>query len=147
MLYKRCKFCPVFFALSTTTEEASHNWGETFGDTSVIGWCVGNYWKLKIHLFAGRAVKRERRKGSSRRQQTAYGAAANEVARELLRSACCRREKMAAEGTSSTTGRSLLQSVYVSGIDSCHCPHPSHPSTDLLPSASLSLSLSLSDQV
>ena len=41
----------------------------------------------KIHLFAGRAVKRERRKGSSRRQQPAYGAAVNEVARELLRSA------------------------------------------------------------
>ena len=40
-----------------------------------------------IHLFAGRAVKRERRKGSSRRQQPAYGAAVNEVARELLRSA------------------------------------------------------------
>ena len=40
----------------------------------------------KIHLFAGRAVKRERRKGSSRRQQPAYGAAVNEVARELLRS-------------------------------------------------------------
>ena len=42
---------------------------------------------MKIHLFAGRAVKRERRKGSSRRQQPAYGAAVNEVARELLRSA------------------------------------------------------------
>ena len=41
----------------------------------------------KIHLFAGRAVKRERRKGSSRRQQPSYGAAVNEVARELLRSA------------------------------------------------------------
>ena len=41
----------------------------------------------KINLFAGRAVKRERRKGSSRRQQPAYGAAVNEVARELLRSA------------------------------------------------------------
>ena len=36
-----------------------------------------------INLFAGRAVKRERRKGSSRRQQPAYGAAVNEVAREL----------------------------------------------------------------
>ena len=31
VLYKRCKFCPVFFALSTT-EEASNSWGETFGD-------------------------------------------------------------------------------------------------------------------
>ena len=30
MLYKRCTFCPVFFALSTT-EEASHSWGEAFG--------------------------------------------------------------------------------------------------------------------
>ena len=30
VLYKRCTFCPVFFALSTT-EEASHSWGETFG--------------------------------------------------------------------------------------------------------------------
>ena len=58
-----------------------------------------------------------------------------------------RREKMAAEGTSSTLGRSLLQSVLVSAVDSCHCPHPSHPSPALLPSVSLSLSLSLSDQV
>ena len=41
----------------------------------------------EIHLFAGRAVKRERRKGSSCRQQTAYGTTVNEVARELLRSA------------------------------------------------------------
>ena len=54
-----------------------------------------------------------------------------------------RREKMAAEaqgeGTSSTTGWSLLQSVLVSqAVDSCHCPHPSHPSTALLPIASLS---------
>ena len=31
VLYKRCTFCPVFFARSTT-EEASHSWGETFGD-------------------------------------------------------------------------------------------------------------------
>ena len=50
---------------------------------------------------------------------------------------------MAAEGTSSTTGRSLLQSVLVSAVDSCHCPHPSHPSPALLPILSLSLSLSL----
>ena len=50
------------------------------------------------------------------------------------------REKIAAEGTSSTTGWSLLQSVLVSAVDSCHCPHPSHPSTALLPIArSLSL--------
>ena len=31
VLFKRCTFCPVIFALSTT-EEASHSWGETFGD-------------------------------------------------------------------------------------------------------------------
>ena len=49
-----------------------------------------------------------------------------------------RREKMAAEGTSSTTGWSLLQSVLVSAVDSCHCPHPSHPCTALLPIAPLS---------
>ena len=72
---------------------------------------------VEIHLFAGRAVKRERRKGSSRRQQTAYGAVDNEVARELLHSARCRREKMAAEGTSSTTGRSLLQSILEGGVE------------------------------
>ena len=47
---------------------------------------VDSWTSQKIHLFAGRAVKRERRKGSSRRQQPAYGAAVNEVARELLRS-------------------------------------------------------------
>ena len=52
-----------------------------------------------------------------------------------------RREKMAG-GTSSTTGWSLLQSVLVSAVDSCHCPHPSHPSTALHP-----IALSLSDQV
>ena len=51
-----------------------------------------------------------------------------------------RREKMAAEGTSSTTGRSLLQSVLVSAVDSCQCPHPSHPSTALLPVVCMSLS-------
>ena len=39
-----------------------------------------------IHLF-GWAVKRERRKGSSRWQQTAYGTAVKEVAPELLSSA------------------------------------------------------------
>ena len=39
-------------------------------------------------------------------------AAINEVARELLRSACSPgREKMAPEGTSSTTGCALLQSM------------------------------------
>ena len=91
----------------------------------------------KIHLFAGWAVKRERRKGSSRRQQTAYGAAINEVTRELLCGARSPERKMAAEGTSSTTGRSLLQSVLVSAVDSCHCPHPSHPFPALLPIVSL----------
>ena len=48
--------------------------------------CVGVQ-RREINLFAGRAVKQERRKGSSRRQQPAYGAAVNEVARELQRSA------------------------------------------------------------
>ena len=83
----------------------------------------------------------QRRKGSSRRQQTAYGAAVNEVARELLHSERRGREKMAAEGTSRTPGRSPLQSVLVSAVDSCHCPHPSPPppTTALLPIASLSL--------
>ena len=32
VLYKGCKFCPVLFFARTTTEEASHSWGETFGD-------------------------------------------------------------------------------------------------------------------
>ena len=120
--------------------------GSTWKMVKVFNWrglCAKKS-QRKIHLFAGRDVKRERRKGSSRRQQTAYGAAVNQVAHELLRSASCPREKMAAEGTSSTTGRSLLQSVLVSAVDSCHCPHPSHPSTALLPITSLSLSLSLS---
>ena len=54
-----------------------------------------------------------------------------------------RREKMAAEGTSSTTGRSLLQSVLVSAVDSCH---PSQHSTALLPIAPPPPP-SLSDQV
>ena len=32
-----------FFALSTT-DEASHSWGEMFGDQKrQLGWCVGNY--------------------------------------------------------------------------------------------------------
>ena len=38
----------------------------------------------------------------------------------------CRREKIAAEGTSSTTGRALLQPLLVSAVDSCHCPYPPH---------------------
>ena len=55
--------------------------------------------------------------------------------------ACARRrEKMAAGGTSSTTGWSLLQSVLVSAVDGCHCTHPSHPSTALLPIAPVYLS-------
>ena len=40
MLYNRCTFCPVFFALSTT-EEASHSWGETFGDQKRHGLVCG----------------------------------------------------------------------------------------------------------
>ena len=52
--------------------------GDHLGDAKML---------KKIHLFAGRVVKRERRKGSSRRQQTAHGAAVYKVARELLRSA------------------------------------------------------------
>ena len=66
-------------------------WPPTKNDILGIGegflkWFFAFY-SGQIHLFAGRAVKRERRKGSSRRQQPAYGAAVNEVARELLRSA------------------------------------------------------------
>ena len=48
---------------------------------------------IDIHLFTARAVKRERRKGSSRRQQTADGAAVNEVERELLHSALAEERK------------------------------------------------------
>ena len=90
----------------------------------------------KIHLFAGRAVKRERRKGSSRRQQPAYGAAVNEVARELLRSA--RSPKRENGGRRYIKHDGMIASPIVSAVDSCHCPHPSHPSTALLPIASLS---------
>ena len=43
--------------------------------------------------FAGRAVKRERRKGSSRRQQTAYGAAVNKVARTWATAQCALAEE------------------------------------------------------
>ena len=92
-----------------------------------------------IHLFVGRAVKRERIKGSSRRQQTTLPPSTKSHV-SYCAARARRREKMAAEGTSSTTGRSFLQSVHVSVVDSCHCPHPSHPSTALLPIASLSLS-------
>ena len=46
-----------------------------------------------MHLFACRAVKRERRKGSFRPQQTAYGAAVNEVACELLPNALAKERK------------------------------------------------------
>ena len=45
VLCKRCTFCPVFFALSTT-EEASHSWGETFGDQKRHRLVCGNYWKI-----------------------------------------------------------------------------------------------------
>ena len=40
----------------------------------------------KIHLFAKRAVKRDRKIGSSCRQQTAYDAVVSKVAREFLHS-------------------------------------------------------------
>ena len=96
-----------------------------------------------IHLFVGRAVKRERRKGSFRRQQTAYGAAVNKVAREVMRSTRWPKREVAAEGTSSTTGRLLLQSVLVSAVNSRHCRRatlhsvaavtPGHPNQSLCP--------------
>ena len=86
--------------------------------------------------------------------QLGGGAAINAVACELLRSACLPgREKMAPEGTSSTTGRALLQSMLVSADDSCHCPHRPTPlllcplpmvCLSVSPSLSLSLALSLS---
>ena len=100
----------------------------------------------KINLFAGRAVKRERRKGSSRRQQPAYGAAVNEVARELLRSARSPKRENGGrryikhDGMIASPVGSEPRTVLVSAVDSCHCPHPSHPSTALLPIAPLSLS-------
>ena len=50
---------------------------------------------------------------------------------------------MAAEGTSRTTGRSLLQSVLVFAVGSCHCPQPSNPAPALLPILSLSVSVCL----
>ena len=63
--------------------DAQQVWWERRGERT------GKWWFIRlIQLFAaGRAVKQERRKGSSRRQQTAYGAANNEVAHELLWSA------------------------------------------------------------
>ena len=53
------------------------------------------------------------------------------------------REKMAAEGTSSTTGRSLLQSVLVSAVDSCMPLSPPIPPLYCSAPHCLSLSLSL----
>ena len=79
--------------------ESKKDRGSGMSEHAGVQWCVLNdlrfEWKgsgcpssiTHINLFAGRAVKRERRKGSSRRQQPAYSAAVNEVARELLRSA------------------------------------------------------------
>ena len=72
-------------------------------------------------------------------------AAINAVARELLRSACLPgREKMAPEGTSSMTGRALLQSMLVSADDSCHCPHRPTPLMLCPPPHGLPVCLSLS---
>ena len=52
VLYKRCTFCPVFFAVSTT-EEASHSWGETFGDQKrhwLVRWeTIGKSWPGQDH--------------------------------------------------------------------------------------------------
>ena len=60
----------------------------------------------------------------------------SEVARDLPK------KKMAAEVTSSTAGRSLLQSVLVSDVESCLCPH--RPTLSCFAPHSLSLSLSFS---
>ena len=64
-LYKRYIFCPVFFALSTT-EEASHSWGETFGgqkchrlvcgklmedDVCVYIYCPADFSRFNIFTF------------------------------------------------------------------------------------------------
>ena len=52
VLYERCTFCPVFFALSTT-EEASHSSGERFGDQKhhrlVCGKTIGKSWPGQDH--------------------------------------------------------------------------------------------------
>ena len=98
----------------------------------------------KIHLFAGRAVKRERRKGSSRRQQPAYGAAVNEVARELLHNA---RSPKRENG-----GRRYIKhdGMIASPVDSCLCCWQlplSPPVPPLFCSAPHCPPLSLSDQV
>ena len=110
-------------------------------EESVI--CCGIFYQ-KIHLFAGRAVKRERRKGSSRRQQPAYGAAVNEVARELLRSA---RSPKRENG-----GRRYIKhdGMIASPVGSCLCCWQlplSQPIPPLYCSAPHCPPLSLSDQV
>ena len=70
-------------------------------------------WFRQIHLFACRAVTREKRKGSSSRQQTAYGAAVNKVARELLRSARSQKRE--------NVGWRYICIKFASPIESCLC--------------------------
>ena len=72
VLYKRCKFCPVFFALSTT-EEASHSWGETFGDQKRHRLVCGKLFEKddsaritqKLHLFLEMGILAESIKRSA----------------------------------------------------------------------------------
>ena len=95
LFFHVCSECIPTGTISSRKEAG--NWLENLrASQSTPGCCRASVRKLSnifialvtknIHLFDGRAVKRERRKGSSRRQQPAYGAAVNEVARELLRS-------------------------------------------------------------
>ena len=84
------------------------------------------------YTFSPAELSSERREKEVLADSTQLGggaaAAINAVARELLRSACLPgREKMVPDGTSSTTGRALLQSMLVSADDSCHCPHRPTP--------------------
>ena len=99
-------------------------------------------WFVELNTpFRRLSCQAREEKGSSRqsKQPTASPSKKSHVSYWAARTR--RREKMAAEGTSSTTRQSLLQSVLVCAVDSCHCPHPSHPSPALLPNVSLSLSL------
>ena len=57
-LYKRCTFCPVFFAVSTT-EEAAHSLGEVFGDQKRNRLVCGKLLKNFQKNFWGRSSHRQ----------------------------------------------------------------------------------------
>ena len=109
--------------------------------------CVCKGQRREIHLFAGRAVKRERRKGSSRRQHTA-----RRRRRRYQRSRTWAAAQRMLAGERENGARRYIQHdrSCTPSVDACLCwwqlplSPPSHPSPALRPSHGLSVCLSRS---